>query len=104
MATQFSYCLSRTGYSLELRRGAARVLRSGAQGNAATEGVSRREAAASSVRRFGGQFIHNQPERVSGSESLLTRVQGIALCVQSAGSEEWRNVGCFCGTDRTETH
>jgi hypothetical protein len=59
MATQFSYCLSRTGYLLELQRGATTVFRSGAQGNAATEGVSRREAAAASVRRFGGQFFHN---------------------------------------------
>jgi hypothetical protein len=64
MTTQFSYCLLRTGYLLVLRRAAAGVLRSGAQGNAATEGVSRREAAASNVPRFGGQFVHSQPERV----------------------------------------
>jgi hypothetical protein len=54
MAAHFSYYLSRTRYLLELRRGAATVLRSGAEGNAATEGVSRREAAAASVRRFEG--------------------------------------------------
>jgi hypothetical protein len=77
MAKQFifMYSLSRTGYLLELRRGAATVLRSGAQGNAATEGVSRREAAAARVRPFGGQFVHSHPERVLGSERLQATVQ-----------------------------
>ena len=47
------------GYLMELRRGAATFLRNGARGNAATEGVSRREAAAASVRRFGGQIVQS---------------------------------------------
>lgn len=75
MATQFSYCLSRAGYLLELRRGAATVLRSSTQGNAANGGVSRREAAAASVRRFEGQIFRSQPERVLGSERLPATVQ-----------------------------
>jgi hypothetical protein len=93
MAKQFSCCLSRTGYLLALRRGAATVLRRGAQGNAATEGVSRREAAAASVRRFGGQYLHSQPERVLGSERLSAAVNCVVLCcVVSVGSEECCNV------------